>query len=95
MHRLPENMFLLTLRQDHFNNERNLLPTRPFIDFENSYIFTQFNKNDPIRHFWRLLSETRMHLLPENMFLLSPQQDHFSNKKKFNFYSPINRLQNQ
>ena len=35
-------------------------------------------KNDPLRHLWRLVSETRMHQPPENMFLLSPRQDLFS-----------------
>ena len=66
------NIFLLILRQDHFSNSR----------FHNSktVIFSlKFSKNDPIRHLWWLVSETRMYRLPENKFILSLRQDRFSN----------------
>ena len=41
-------------------------------------------KNDRLRNLCWLVSETRMHQLPENLFLLSLRQDNFSNYvKKF------------
>ena len=69
-----------------------LFPTPPLINFKNSDILTQFIKNDPIRHLWWLFSETRMHRLPENMFLVIPGQDHFSNQNIFRSCCPIYRL---
>ena len=59
------------LRQDYFSN---------FLFWiSKTVIFSlKFSKNDPIRHLWWLVSETPMHRLPENMFLLSLRQDHFS-----------------
>ena len=81
MHRLPENMFLLILRQYHFSKKKFFIATFPFIDFKSSDIFIQFNKNDPIRHLWWLFSKTCLNRLSEIMFLLSLDQDNFSNKK--------------
>ena len=95
IHRLSQNMFLLILRQDHISNKKFFVATFPFIDFKNSDIFTQFNKNYRRRDLQLLVSETCMHRFPENMFLLTLRQDHFSNKKIFSFYSPIHRLQKQ
>ena len=70
-----ENMFLLILRQYHFSNSHFYL--------SKTVIFSlKFSKNNPIRHLWWLASETHMHRLPENMFLLSPRQDHFSSSTK-------------
>ena len=46
MHRFPENVFLLSLRQDHFTNSARtfLGPTAPFLYFKNSDIFTQIQQ---------------------------------------------------
>ena len=43
MHRLPENIILLSLRQGHSSTSiKNILgPTPTFLDFKNSDIFTQ------------------------------------------------------
>ena len=81
MHRLPENMALLTLRQGHLRNKKILVLTTPFADYKSSDIFSQFNKNDPLSNLWLLFSEARMNRIPENMFLLTLRQDHFSIKK--------------
>ena len=95
MLRLPQNMFLLNSKQDHFSNKKLLVSTPQFIEFTNCDIFTQINKGNPIRHLWWLFSETRMHCLPENIFLLTLRQDHFSKKNFFSCYSPIYRLRKQ
>ena len=74
-------MFLLSLRQDRFNNSTSkfLGPTPPF-SYSKTVIFSlKFSKNDRIRHLRWLVSETRVHQLLENIFLLSLRQDHFSN----------------
>ena len=39
----------------------------------------KFRKNDPIRHLWWLVSETRMDRIPGKMFVFSLKQDFFSN----------------
>ena len=78
MHRLPENMFLLSLRQNHCSNSRRkvLRPTPSFLYFENSDIFNQIQKKRPYQHLWWLVSEARMYRLQQNMLVLSLQQDH-------------------
>ena len=58
-----------------------LVPTPQFIDFQNSDIFIEFNKNDPIGDLWWVYSETRVHRLLENIFLLILEKDDFSKKK--------------
>ena len=81
MHQPAINMFLLSLRQDHFSNKtiKFVGPTSAFL-YLKKYIFSvKFSKNNPLRDLWRLVSETRMHWLPENMFVLSLKQNHFSN----------------
>ena len=89
MHRHPENMFLLALRQDHFVKIFFLISTCPFMDLKTSDIFTQFNKSNTFRDMWWLFSETRIHGFPERMFLLTLRQNHFGNKKTFSSYSIV------
>ena len=81
MYQLPENMFVLSLRQDHFSNQiiKFVGATPPFLYLIKSDIFSQFSKNDPLRHLRWLLLETRMHRLPERKVLPSLTKDHFSN----------------
>ena len=49
MHRLAENMFLLSPRQDHFSSstKKFLGPTPPFLHFKNSDNFTQIQEERP------------------------------------------------
>ena len=78
------------LRQPHFSNSLSWI--------SKTVIFSlKFSKNDPIRHLWWLVSETRMHRLPESMFLLNPRQDHISSetKKIFRCHSLVFRFEKQ
>ena len=59
------------LRQHHFSGTLFWISKKAIFSLK-------FSKNDPIRQLWWLLSETRMHRLPENMLLLTLRQDHFS-----------------
>ena len=49
MHQLPENMFLLSRRQDLFSNEtvKFLDPSLPFLHSKNCGIFTQILQKRP------------------------------------------------
>ena len=80
-HQLPENIFPLSLMQDHFSNKTiKFLGPTPHFYISKTVIFSlKFSKNDRIRHIWWLVSKTRMHQLPENMFLLRLRRNHFSN----------------
>ena len=81
MHRLLKNMFLLSLRQDHFSNSTKIFlgPTPPFLYLKKVIFSVKFSKNDPLRNLRWLFSQTRMHQLPKSMFLLKLRQDYFSN----------------
>ena len=83
MHRFPENLFLLILEQNQFSNKtiETLGPNPPFFYLRNFLIFTQILQKQPsdLRHLRWLVSETRMHGLPENMFLPILDQDQFIN----------------
>ena len=81
MNRFPENMFLLSLRQDHVSNQtvKSLDPTPLFSFSKNCGIFTQIQQNNPLKQPRWLVSDTCMHGLPENIFVLSLRQGHLSN----------------
>ena len=90
IHRLPENVFLLSLRQGDVSNSTrmNLGPTVPFLYLKNSDILTQIQqKANVVRHLWWLVSKTRMHQLLENMTLLSLRQRYFLISAK-EFFDP-------
>ena len=74
-------MFVVRLKQDHFSDStiKLLGPTPPFLYLKKVIFSDIMSKNDPLRHLQWLLSERRMHRLPENMSKLSLKQDHFSN----------------
>ena len=117
MHWIPQNLFLLSLKQDNFSNSTIIVlgPSPPFIYLKKCDIFAQiqqkwhsqrpvvapfrdmrsptsrkhistdlkkrslslkFSKNDTLRHLQWLVSETHIHRLPSNMFLLRLRQDH-------------------
>ena len=120
MHQIPQNLFLLSLKQDNFSNSTIIVlgPSPPFIYLKKCDIFSQiqqkwhsqrpvvapfrdtraptsrkyistelkkrsfslkFSKNDPPRHLrWHFL-EIRRHPIPENMFVLTLSEGHFSN----------------
>ena len=59
------------LRQRHFSDS--------LFWISKTVIFSlKLSNTDPIRHLWWLVSETRMHRLPENMLPLSLRQNQFS-----------------
>ena len=70
MLRLPEKMFLLNLRQDHFSKETRIFvdPTPPLLYLKNTDSFTQIQKNNTVGHLSWLVSETCMYRLLEIMF---------------------------
>ena len=84
MHRIPKEMFLQSLRKDHFSNstKKYLSPTPPFLCLKNVIFLVNLSKNDPLRHLRWLFSQTHIHRLPTNMFLPSLRKDHFSNSTK-------------
>ena len=49
IHRLPDIMYVLSLRQDHFSNQKVKIvgPTPPFLYFKKSDIFSQIQQKRP------------------------------------------------
>ena len=91
------HILLLNLRLNHFNSstKKFLDPTPPFLDLKNSDVFTQIQQNDPIRHLWWLVSETRMHRLPEDILESKTKSFQQLKKKFFRSHSPFFRFQKQ
>ena len=50
MHRLPENLFVLSLRQDHFSKStiKLLGRTPPFLYLKKGMVSVKFNQKDPL-----------------------------------------------
>ena len=80
MHRLSENMFLLSLRKDHINNltKKNIGPIPPVLDFKNNNISTQILQKQPYQT--PMVARLRDMYAPTSRKYNStePKQHHFS-----------------